>query len=398
MHMDELERFSRLVALIQHAPLQPAKWTEVVAAITAEVGGTGGNLFTPQFSPSQGGLWASHTYVPSDHENYALHYYKNDPLIPAIGKGRRAADGQVYLSDALVPLQTMRRSEAYNDFYKPLEIGSNLGCMLFPQNNAHLPGAIHITAFRPLENSGFNDDSQRWLQLLVPHLRAALTTHFTLNLNPSGSAADAMAPGVPEAILADAALNTLSSAILLLDRDARVLFANQAAINIFNAADGLSQRQGVLRGATIAATLGIQKFIAQLFTAIRDSGCVRDYVYRINRPSGRKAYSCFGYPLPLATEIAGVAGVAGQGAVMLLIREHESGLAPASEMLQQLYGLTQAEAHLASDLASSLTLQQAATRRNISYATVRCQLKSIFSKTGCQRQAELVALLLRRSL
>ena len=35
--MDKIARFSRLVALIQQAPLEPAKWPAVIAAITADL-------------------------------------------------------------------------------------------------------------------------------------------------------------------------------------------------------------------------------------------------------------------------------------------------------------------------------------------------------------------------
>ena len=62
-------------------------------------------------------------------------------------------------------------------------------------------------------------------------------------------------------------------------------------------------------------------------------------------------------------------------------------------MLEQLHGLTRCEALLASLLAQGMTLHDAAAIRGISYETARCQLKSVFGKTGCYRQAELVAFL-----
>lgn len=59
-----------------------------------------------------------------------------------------------------------------------------------------------------------------------------------------------------------------------------------------------------------------------------------------------------------------------------------------------MHGFTRAEARLASMLAEGITLEGAAEALSISIHTVRCQLKSVFAKTGVTRQAELVALLL----
>lgn len=62
--------------------------------------------------------------------------------------------------------------------------------------------------------------------------------------------------------------------------------------------------------------------------------------------------------------------------------------------LQALFDLTPAEARLAALLVSGLDLNQAAEKSFISRNTAKVQLKSIFSKTGVRRQAELVKLIL----
>jgi len=58
--------------------------------------------------------------------------------------------------------------------------------------------------------------------------------------------------------------------------------------------------------------------------------------------------------------------------------------------LQTLFGLTVAEARLTSLLAGGASLGEAAERSHISKNTARVQLKSIFSKMGVNRQAELI--------
>ena len=60
-----------------------------------------------------------------------------------------------------------------------------------------------------------------------------------------------------------------------------------------------------------------------------------------------------------------------------------------------LFGLTRREARVASALATGLQLQEIAALHGVGMGTVRSQLKSIFVKTGTNRQPELVALLAR---
>jgi DNA-binding CsgD family transcriptional regulator len=62
-------------------------------------------------------------------------------------------------------------------------------------------------------------------------------------------------------------------------------------------------------------------------------------------------------------------------------------------LVQSLFDLTPAELSVARGLANSKTLNEIATAHNRSIATVRNQLKSIMSKTGCSRQVELVLLM-----
>ena len=63
------------------------------------------------------------------------------------------------------------------------------------------------------------------------------------------------------------------------------------------------------------------------------------------------------------------------------------------EMLKRLFDLTPAEARLTHSLAQGKTLREAADALKVSHHTVRNQIKSVFSKTGSSRQADLLMLL-----
>jgi DNA-binding CsgD family transcriptional regulator len=67
--------------------------------------------------------------------------------------------------------------------------------------------------------------------------------------------------------------------------------------------------------------------------------------------------------------------------------------APPVELVQSLFDLTPAEARVARSLSAGETVEKIASIGGVSLNTVRSQLRCVLEKTGCHRQAEVVALL-----
>lgn len=103
--------------------------------------------------------------------------------------------------------------------------------------------------------------------------------------------------------------------------------------------------------------------------------------------------------LPLAIEAVSVSGIVSamstRARTILLITDLSEKRNAREDRLRATFGLTPAEANLASALAGGEDLRSAAKRKSVSYETARVQLKSIFDKTGARRQAELVGLISR---
>jgi DNA-binding CsgD family transcriptional regulator len=68
---------------------------------------------------------------------------------------------------------------------------------------------------------------------------------------------------------------------------------------------------------------------------------------------------------------------------------------PPEQFVGRLFGLTPSEALLATLLASGLSLVEAAQKLNLSEGSVRTCSKRIYAKTGVNRQASLVRLILK---
>jgi DNA-binding CsgD family transcriptional regulator/PAS domain-containing protein len=67
--------------------------------------------------------------------------------------------------------------------------------------------------------------------------------------------------------------------------------------------------------------------------------------------------------------------------------------APPVELIQCLFDLTPAEARVARSLASGETVEEIALERSLSVNTVRTHVRGVLEKTGCNRQAEIIAIL-----
>lgn len=67
--------------------------------------------------------------------------------------------------------------------------------------------------------------------------------------------------------------------------------------------------------------------------------------------------------------------------------------APAVELVQSLFDMTPAEARVARSLATGDTIGEIAAGGKVSRNTVRTHVRGVLEKTGCRRQAEVVALL-----
>lgn len=87
--------------------------------------------------------------------------------------------------------------------------------------------------------------------------------------------------------------------------------------------------------------------------------------------------------------------VPGKATAVVFITDPDQKPAVQPETLRMLYGLTRAETKLAMVLLDGKSLLEAAELNDVGRETVRSQLKSIFGKTGTQRQSELIGLLAR---
>jgi len=211
---------------------------------------------------------------------------------------------------------------------------------------------------------------------------ADLDDSLTLDIPPLDvlSTREAVAGALPDGGIEDV-LDWLDLGVILTDAAARPLRLNRRAEAIVARADGLFARPSGVAAALPNETRRLHHAI--------DMAALAGTRLRVSRPSGRR-------PL-LLTVIAvrgGAAGLRGPGPlVAIFIMDPDRGDTPDPALLQELFGLTAAEAAFAAEISRGDGLQAVAGRLAIADTTARTHLARVFEKTGTHRQAELVRLL-----
>jgi DNA-binding CsgD family transcriptional regulator len=78
----------------------------------------------------------------------------------------------------------------------------------------------------------------------------------------------------------------------------------------------------------------------------------------------------------------------------IFVGERSTDTEPSVETIRALYGLTAAETRVLLAVLRGERISDYAERAGVSLNTVNAQLKSIFGKTGCHRQVDLVRMLM----
>jgi DNA-binding CsgD family transcriptional regulator len=119
----------------------------------------------------------------------------------------------------------------------------------------------------------------------------------------------------------------------------------------------------------------------------------RNIPYALMRISRQRQYSYY-LAMIAPAEPMMVAEFAGpeSGIVMLSVidAEHEPSVPP--EAMMELFQLTPAEARVATEIGKGRRIEDIALDASVSIGTVKNQLKSVFSKIGLNRQADLMKL------
>lgn len=367
--MNELADFDRLVGLIYQAALEPESWRDALTELAAVVEADGWHLLgwsmeqkvdllgvLPDVPPAAGIL-----------ASYNAHYGAIDP--------RRALSeqygpGAVMCCHRHFSERFVSGSEFFQDFLLPLDLRYSMGGSV--RRNLSVDYQIGLTRGR--KGGAFMADEETLLRRLMPHFDRAL--HLMERAQTLAMAAE----------IATTGLDATPLAVIGLDAAGRPRHCNRRGEQLLKSGEVLCLRDGVI----ICPAQDQQSRFAEAMEASAATGRSANMLLRHRqRPDERYSvtFICppeggvFGHTHPSVT-------------LLCLVAPVERRRIATTRQLMALFALSPAEARLARALADGESLDEYALGVGLKVTTVKSQLRSIFSKTGTDRQTALVRLIL----
>ncbi|MFR0690056.1 helix-turn-helix transcriptional regulator [Enterobacterales bacterium AE_CKDN230030158-1A_HGKHYDSX7] len=353
-------RYDRLVGLTYECVLDEGNWLPLLTELIAASGRQQGALLF--WDQTESGALASEINLcdPGAIDTYNREFCTIDP---SKGFMLHRPVGHWYHDREEYGAQRMARDPYYQEFQRPNGM-HNVSCLKL---NEQSTSGIYLSVLTSLGARYPDQQEQRLLTRLSQHLIRAARMFGRI---------DAMRQ---ELAIRDLLLDQHPTPLWLLEGNARVLYANQAA------RQRLGQRNG--RFHETFGRLHCRGHDARLQALVRQAA----------PPAGQAGW------LPLegggAEELL-VTPVPAEAnfnqpfqrplVLLALLDAHRQ-----SRVLGELFGLTPAEQRLSGLLLRGLAPEQCADELGTSINTVRSQLRSLFRKTRTSRQAELVSLLVR---
>jgi DNA-binding CsgD family transcriptional regulator len=353
---------------IYAAALNPSLWQFALDRIAAVRGAVRTHLLHANASHRHAERSVVSGYGREYLESWDAHYAPINAWAPGM---LAMPVGVPWYCDRMCNFDRLRKTEFYNDWVRPQEDIIGGGAIVLDR----APGRLTIfggnipRAFRDRLDS----DWQRDLALFGPALRHALAVNTVL----LGQRLEVM--------LAREAAMSGPAAIVLVDQDGRLMFADDGAARMIEAG-GLLQARSDLRLTIVDDALN-----ATLVQKLRPGATLTPVA---RHPAGRNETVTL---LPLSDSAVASLHLPphppGRRAHLVILIAAASPNRPPD--LARNLGLTETECDIALRLADGQTPSEIAEARDVSIHTVRNQVKSALLKTGSRRQSDLVRLLER---
>lgn len=353
------------------AALEPEQWQTALAAVSDAVGAVG-TVMVPIGPGAIMRSIASDTLAEAN-QAYQETWWSHD-VASARLLSRGIRPGAVGTERAVMDEDEIRRDPFHQEFRRSFGLGQCLAAVASLGSGR----LLSIAAQRSLADGPFQAEDMTVMAALSPHLgRAiAITTALVEARQASGELGEA--------------IERLDRGVILLDGAGDVRHVNAVAAQMLG--DGLSISGRRVRAALREDDDALQ---AAIKAALPDSVLPPGAGVVVRRRDMRSLLFVEAAPVRPRSDAFEVLTF-GAGGAMLLVRSLDTARRSLAQHLRAL-GLTPAEARLAEALGQGLALRAAAERQAVTYETARTYLRSIFTKLGIGRQAELVALVVRLS-
>lgn len=364
-----------LVGTLYDAALDPAAWPAALDQLSDFTDSQFAHVF---FVDSNRGPAPTFAAVSQGAPDTGLNRYhaRYEALDPRRVAGAKQPAGIVVPDWSMVRQDDFLKTEFYNDFYAPLGLRW-LACSTIVKTGSFM-ACLGLT--RGIAADPYGAEDCRRAAHVLPHLARAATIQHRI-----GSLEADMHAGF-------GALDRLPIGLVVIGEAGRPVFVNRAAERILAEDDGLLwDEETGLSAVRHEDTRALHAAIRRA-TSIEKFSALKDWdVVRVARRSFSRPYVVLAAP---ASQRGGLVRQDQGAAAYVLIQDPDSRARARPDVIAALYGLTPAEADVASRLASGYPLSTIAKQRGSSVSTVRWLLKQAMAKTDTHSQAHLVSLLL----
>jgi len=279
-------------------------------------------------------------------------------------------EGWLGTSEEVCSIEELRRSEFYNDYLRPNRIGTRALWGVLENSDSRI---INVGLYRDVRRP-FGRADLELLRFLSPHIIRAFRLHLQL------SELKARAQNLQHAI------DKVTTGIILLGKDARIIHINQTAAKLLAQNDGLRALHGYLQAEHNGEAEKLKHLISAAQATSMGLGFAAGGAVAISRRSGPA----------LNVLITSVRNMTFASAIpvyaIAFVTDPSEKVRPVAEILPALFGLTPAETRVALLLCDGYTLPAISDLVGVSANTLKTQLASIYRKTGTSRQTQLVRL------
>jgi len=361
------EQLSPIIKSVYDAALDLNQWSNVIDSLTTLFDAHGGVLryinhdrhgkhFGVQFG-------YDNTYI----EQYNNHYYQVDKFNTKL----KGFEGYcMRLSRENFHKWFDKNDPFYNEFLVKYDVYNMMGANIIENEQGHFVLGMH----RSPGAGAFSEDDKSTYELLAPHLKKAVEIQNLLHEHQQQCQAGYDA------------IDCLPFGIIFLDQHRKPVWHNRRAAEIVANRQSLNITSDKVHCHQPDESRTLSRLIDNALRQGRYQG--GQMVLKGN--TGNLTL----FVVPLGLHNHQYSAVVDQARVVIFIGDTSFDRNAPADVLQMLYALTPAEARLVNGLCEGLTIKEMEQLFDLKASTLRSQLKSVFHKTGTNRQAELVALVM----
>jgi DNA-binding CsgD family transcriptional regulator len=373
--MHSAAQLGSLIESVYDASIDRSQWPDFLTRLARELRGVLPTLFIHDTRAHSGALAINVGYEAGTVHAYREHFAERNLWLRS--GTHLLTPGSVRTSHMMCPRRTLLASEWYADYCKPLHISQGIGATLHKDSML----TSNVAIFAGNDRADFGSEEIALLKALMPHLQRALKIHMHL------AATDLRQREFAEA------MEPLAVGVILVSKDARVIFANASAQRLLQHHDGLMTDRNGLRAVQSRDAAALRAFIASTAAQVGQVHSQSGGGLNVTRSNGLRPLQVWVSPIrPQQSAHLGERAVAA-----IYVTDPEQMPEKTEAVFIRLYGLTPAEAKVAAVIVRGRSGPQAAEELNLSYNTIKSHLKRIFAKTGTARQGDLIRLIVGRA-